>query len=95
MAQEVMTLPWGLTSPGPRRVEPADRHAIQAEAVGQVVHLRLDGERALEIAVAPHGARVGIVGVDDGGVEAHRGDSDRGPPSVASITYGVVEPQET
>ena len=59
----------------PGRVAATDLQLVQAQALGQVVHLGLDGERALEVAVAPHGARVGIVGVDDGGVEAHGGDA--------------------
>ena len=52
-----------------------DLDAIEAEPLGQVVHLGLDGERALEVAVAAHRARVRVVGVDDAGVEAHRGDA--------------------
>ena len=52
------------------RVPAPDLEAVQPEPLGEVVHLRLDGEGRLEVAVAPHRARVHVVRVDDRRVEA-------------------------
>ncbi len=56
-------------------VAAADLQLLEAEALGQLVHLALDGEGRFEVAVAAHRARVGVVRVGDRGVEAH----DRAP----------------
>ena len=51
------------------RVPAPDLQAVQPEPLGEVVHLRLDGEGGLEVAVPPHRARVHVVRVDDRRVE--------------------------
>ena len=87
IAHDVRTKPCGLTSPGFGALQPAQLEPVHAEPVGQVVHLRLDRERGLEVAVAAHRARVGVVRVGDRRVEAHARARGRvRPPSRASRT---------
>jgi hypothetical protein len=52
------------------RVPAPHLETVQAEPLGQVIHLRLHGEGGLEVPVAPHRARVDVVRVDDRRVEA-------------------------
>src|SRR5262249_26697796 len=63
---------WRVDVAALRCVPPPEVHGIDAEAFRQLVHLRFDGERALEVAVPAHRARVRVVRVDDRRVEAHR-----------------------
>ena len=54
-----------------RQVAPAQLERIEREPARELVHLRLDRERRLEVTVAAHRARVRVVRVRDGRVEAH------------------------
>ena len=53
------------------RVQQAELEGVDARLLGELVHVRLEGEGQLRRAVAAHGLRVGVVRVDAGGLEAH------------------------
>ena len=86
IAQDVITKPCGLASPGRvtlrRRISSRSRPRRSARSS----ICALDRERRLEVAVAAHRARVGVVRVGDRRVEAHVRARDRDRPPSTSIT---------
>ncbi len=89
------TCPVAVVDPVCRQLRRRSLQGVQADQVGQAVHLTFMGESYLGNAEAPHGPCPMVVGVDHAAVHQHMGDCvgaggvDRGPHADGEAVGGV------